>query len=281
MVRHMDAVESTPANERDGSAGESPVRRDEQRHDRNRALVRRWRDAEARGDRACAEELFARTVEENMGLAAWWARRYAGVCVQDEYATLELAAREGLERAVATWDTDGGSTLATWSSQPIRSRLQRRVEALYGRRFAPVAHLVVRARREVEAELGRPATLEEVGERTGLISERVEAIEAAVADIRGRARALRLDDDRHGDRHQRVSAAGPATTADHGATLAGLLADAELPRRWQRLARHLAVATRTRTLEEAVAAYADAIGASVEDVSTELAQLVAHLGRSR
>jgi DNA-directed RNA polymerase specialized sigma subunit len=266
-----------------GPGGDDTIpERDSERHEHNCDLVRRWQAATAAGDSDGAAALLNQAVEDNMGLVMWWARRYAGVCVQDQIGDLEREGREGLIRALTTWDPDGGAALSTWAAMPIRTRLQRRVVALYGRRLAPVARLVVQSRRELESTLGRTATDEELSEHTGLTAARLNEIERDIAAIRERARPASLDDDRWGDRYERTQPGhSEQANVENGRDLAAILDNAALPVRWQRLARHLVTATRTATLDDAVASYAAKVGTSTDDVAVELAQLVTHLGRDQ
>jgi DNA-directed RNA polymerase sigma subunit (sigma70/sigma32) len=200
-----------------------------------------------------------------------WARRYAPLLPNWTVDELVDMAVDRLRSGAESWDPAGGATFASWCSMGVRARFQREVERLYTARLAKVMILVAEARHDLESDLGRPVSVEEVAGACGLCADRVASVENQVAEIRAAARTRSLDAplvDDTGSLYDVVSAAtapsgNSSGSSSFGSTLTGLSP------RHRRLVRH--VLDRGDTpLDACLVALAASLGLPVDEVVAEL-----------
>lgn len=133
------------------------------------------------------DEAKKRMVESNIRLVVSVAKRYRGLGLSMEDLVME--AMPGLIRAAEKFDWRKGYKFSTYATWWIRQACQRAL-ANHARTIRMPVHVVERrqklerSRKELEAELSREPTREELAEATGLSSKHVdEALDAAEASV--------------------------------------------------------------------------------------------------
>lgn len=263
--------------------------RDVARHEANAALARR-RDAglEAaqmlpghsgntaralRSTQLDGELAIDALVKENHGLAVMWARRYHPTLRHVPLQELIDVAVNALGAAAQSWKHEAGSSFAAWASFGIRSQLQRRVTRFYGQRLAPKALAIKRATLELERELLRKPTPQELATKVGLSVERVTELSEEIRALHLLATVQHLDAPTMSgmNLHDRIGAHRATSLSVSTMNLSGLAP------RHKRLVKFIAKHRASFELPEIMSMYATHTGASVEEVAGELRCVVASL----